>query len=432
MTAEVVVLNRMAVALAADSAVTIGDSKIYNTVNKLFTLSKHHPVGIMIFGNAQYMGIPWETVIKLYREGLGRKKFGTLQAYTRNFLRFLAREFRVSGDVERQRIVQIWWAYFRELSDRIRSVLLDRAKKSTLDQADVNRLVLAVIQGHVAALRARETLPQYRNIRPRSIWKRFRHEFDGVTASAFAGRHLTAVSVKNLQQYAGLILVKSEFSLSTSGLVFAGFGDDDLFPSICPVVCSGKLLGRLKVREDPRQTVTANADADAFIGAFAQKEMVYRFMEGIDPEYSDYLRAGIGTLMGSLSDRLIAKSHGSAAQRARRAAQARRVVNKMVDDFEKRASNARHDYFVRPILNIVGALPKDELAELAWSLVNITSLKRKISMDAETVGGPIDVAVISKGDGFIWIRRKHYFKPELNPSFLQKYLELDSKRRRNE
>ncbi len=36
----------------------------------------------------------------------------------------------------------------------------------------------------------------------------------------------------------------------------------------------------------------------------------------------------------------------------------------------------------------------------------------------ESVGGPIDVAVISKADGFIWIKRKHYFDPALNPRFL--------------
>lgn len=38
-----------------------------------------------------------------------------------------------------------------------------------------------------------------------------------------------------------------------------------------------------------------------------------------------------------------------------------------------------------------------------------------------TVGGPIDVAIISKGDGFIWIKRKHYFKKELNPQFFEGY-----------
>ena len=75
MTAEVAILNRSAVALAADSAVTISSqssAKVYNTVNKLFTLSKFHPVGIMIYGNADYMSVPWETIIKLYRENLDR------------------------------------------------------------------------------------------------------------------------------------------------------------------------------------------------------------------------------------------------------------------------------------------------------------------------------------------------------------------------
>jgi len=66
-------------------------------------------------------------------------------------------------------------------------------------------------------------------------------------------------------------------------------------------------------------------------------------------------------------------------------------------------------------------LPKDELALMAESLVNLTCLRRKFTTDRETVGGPIDVAVISKGDGFVWIKRKHYFKQELNPQFFANY-----------
>ena len=68
-------------------------------------------------------------------------------------------------------------------------------------------------------------------------------------------------------------------------------------------------------------------------------------------------------------------------------------------------------------MGAIGILPKDELAATAEALVNITTVKRKISMEPETVGGPIDVAVISKKDGFIWIKRKHYFKPEYNYDF---------------
>jgi hypothetical protein len=50
MTAEIAIINKNAVALAADSAVTLRDPqspKIYNTANKVFMLSKFHPVGIM-------------------------------------------------------------------------------------------------------------------------------------------------------------------------------------------------------------------------------------------------------------------------------------------------------------------------------------------------------------------------------------------------
>ena len=59
MTAEVAILNKIAVALAADSAITLGGQKIYNSGNKLFALSKYQPVGIMVFGNAEFMMCTW-------------------------------------------------------------------------------------------------------------------------------------------------------------------------------------------------------------------------------------------------------------------------------------------------------------------------------------------------------------------------------------
>ena len=72
----------------------------------------------------------------------------------------------------------------------------------------------------------------------------------------------------------------------------------------------------------------------------------------------------------------------------------------------------------KPITIVVESLPKEGLAEMAEALVSLTSLKRRVSLDgslaAETVGGPIDVAVISKGDGLVWIKRKQYFSPNLN------------------
>lgn len=63
----------------------------------------------------------------------------------------------------------------------------------------------------------------------------------------------------------------------------------------------------------------------------------------------------------------------------------------------------------------------DEIAKLAESFINLTNLKKKMTSSMEDVGGPIDVAIISKDEGFIWIKQKHYFDENLNPHFFRKY-----------
>ena len=104
MTAEIAVLNRNAVALAADSAVTLQlpeGPKIYHA-NKLFTLSKYRPVGIMIYGAADFMDVPWDTIIKRYRAHLGTRGFRQVQDYATDFLSFIEKR-RSFFPEERQR-----------------------------------------------------------------------------------------------------------------------------------------------------------------------------------------------------------------------------------------------------------------------------------------------------------------------------------------
>ena len=55
-----------------------------------------------------------------------------------------------------------------------------------------------------------------------------------------------------------------------------------------------------------------------------------------------------------------------------------------------------------------------ELASMAESLVSITNLQRHFTSSEETVGGPVDVAVITKYEGFVWVKRKQWFNQDLN------------------
>jgi hypothetical protein len=94
-------------------------------------------------------------------------------------------------------------------------------------------------------------------------------------------------------------------------------------------------------------------------------------------------------------------------------------------DRAKTGFNARLKEFIwkehsTPFRRAVGFLPVDDLAELAESIVSIESLKERVTRQSQSVSGPIDVAVITKGDGFIWIKRKHYFDPNLNLRYVSK------------
>ena len=92
MTAVIAILNKSGLVMAADSAVTVNgfnSKKIYNTANKIFTLSKFHPVGIMIYSSSNFMTTPWETIIKLYRKKIGSNAFDSLNDYKNDFIKFL-------------------------------------------------------------------------------------------------------------------------------------------------------------------------------------------------------------------------------------------------------------------------------------------------------------------------------------------------------
>ena len=61
-----------------------------------------------------------------------------------------------------------------------------------------------------------------------------------------------------------------------------------------------------------------------------------------------------------------------------------------------------------------GAMPIQDAIDLAEFLVDVTIKFVRFCPGSETVGGPIEVAAISKHEGFKWIKRKHYYSGALN------------------
>lgn len=61
------------------------------------------------------------------------------------------------------------------------------------------------------------------------------------------------------------------------------------------------------------------------------------------------------------------------------------------------------------------AMPVQDAIGLADFLVETTKRYVRFLPGADTVGGDTDICVVTKHEGFKWVRRKHYFDAKINP-----------------
>jgi len=64
---------------------------------------------------------------------------------------------------------------------------------------------------------------------------------------------------------------------------------------------------------------------------------------------------------------------------------------------------------------VFAPMPIQDAIDLAEFLVHTAITFSRFTPGPQAVGGPIEIAAITKHEGFKWIRRKHYYSREFNP-----------------
>ena len=418
-------MNRQGVALAADSAVTVTGRrgpKIFTSADKIFALSKYEPVATMVYGAASLMQVPWETIVKVYRHQLGDKSFPTLRAYADDFMKFLVRtDNLLFGDAQKHTFA---FNQAQQFFEHITDVMIGAVQEATdaaggsLTLRQSRRAALKVISDHHKAWSARADRPGITDEIKTKLASEYAADFEEAKEAVFEEFKVPPGASRQLNELALLVNVKQRMH-GEAGIVFAGFGQDEIFPQLVAYELDGVLLDSLVVGyEGSRLSITP--DDAAIVHGFAQSDMIGLFMEGVTDDYEDFVEAYVETVIAEYGEAII-----SALPPAAGSDEVRRALDGMqqglIGNLRKDFSRRRHTDYVTPVLDVVASLPKDELGSMAESLVTLTSLKRRISMEHETVGGPVDVAVITKGDGLIWTQRKHYFDPALNQHYFANY-----------
>lgn len=286
MTAEVAILNKTAVALAADSAVTISagskEEKIFDSADKLFELSNSNAIGIMIFNGMNFMEIPLPSLVRQFRDG--STSFAKVETAASAFLDFLNKVGLNSPDkIKDRNIVSV----VKPIISRIAS----RFIKKYQEQAFAPK----------AEVLSREAIEEILS-KAISLYERI---ISMASDASFIGKPKTIVSQKTEDLIRGIIaeelpysndvqrqrileigklaLRKGPLSLGRTGIVIAGFGSDETFPTLVSFEIDGMVCDRLKYV----RTNLVSIDHDgpkALVLPFAQIEIAERFLYGLDED----------------------------------------------------------------------------------------------------------------------------------------------------
>lgn len=412
MTAIVAVLNKHGAAIAADSAVTMGNThKVVNSANKIFTLSKYHPVAVMTYSNAAFMGVPWDIIIKEYRKELGEKAFPFLKDYVDDFIRFLHfRHFFCDEKTQRMFLALQLDSFVNICRNEIFH------EKGTKPEEQTSDVLVEKLQNCMASNKKSLKCPEFDG-----------YEYDAFKKIAFAEvedyAKLKELEIQEIscESFFYYLSARLNTSLDT-GLVFVGYGESEIYPSLFPINVLLGIDNHLRYFVDENNiAIISEHGPSAVICPFAQVDVTQTIIRGINPSFQDIIYNVIEESIKSFSKAITNKLDTDPSTATVSSAIKGLDINSVIRDITHQINREMRDTYTAPLLNTVVSLDKEDMANMAESFISLTSLVRRMQPGEETVGAPVDVAVISKGDGFVWINRKHYFRPELNAPFFNNY-----------
>ena len=390
MTAIVGILNKRAACIAADSAVTFNNGyKIHNSANKIFSLGEKHPVGIMVYGNSCFIKTPWEIIIKMYGNYIENDQKERLESYAQDFIHFLYQNhfFMDAQNIDSSLQNFLW---------HIHECIKDKAKSA-------KKTLVEIYESYNNVFKKENKCEEIANLSFDDFLKLTSNTIDIIKSEIAILEECNIEGNSLIERTFYEIIKAKDYTFQCSGIVFVGYGKSDIYPKLMSYKISFPIKHKLRYFCD-NQTAINNHGNDASIMPFAQTDVIETIISGIDQsllqEFLTYSKETLEQMHRSIISELLIENDNVPPNIEKF------NIGKFLTELSNRITAHLKNTQVIPLLQSIGALEKSELAEVAESLIALTSVKRKITFYTESVGGPIDVAIISKHEGFQWIKRK--------------------------
>ena len=423
MTAQVALLNGLGVALASDSAVTYG-GKVLNSSEKIFELHLPHKVAVLTSGRADFMGIPWEVVLSAWSQTLDRP-FVTIADYRESLFKFVRTILPDDGsltDAEKAYLRSSYWGptgAFEATGTVLNDVLLPfyQSILSSEDLADFmsDEEWTPEFRGEMTSLLTKDVIDEVR-IRLEGFAQSRADLFEPVPglkeslARVWVDKYWSEYSrspfddfstwpeVPGLDEWVNNLwsryIVNADY-IGETGLHFLGYGSEDLFPSGAGVFFHGVVNGVLLKRFEG----VAPSIPDPRHFFFGQSDAIRNITSGDD---NLLINTAVQTSKRTLTDiyERIAEVEADGIESTKEYIMQSLERESMADEMRRAGDEERR----KPFNRAIEMAPILDLAEFAAQLVGVQAASAAMTQENPSVGGPVDVAVITHRAGFQWIR----------------------------
>jgi hypothetical protein len=391
MTCEALCMNRLGLAIAVDSAVSLGPTgRSYPSAEKLFALQHGAPVAIAVYGSASLAGVPWSLILQTFLAELGDRRFPTLEGYQQALVAFcesshplFSRQQEADGFT--QTVSAVWRYHLRQVFQRHG----EDTRRWATEAWDAVREVLREMEAGWAAGPTEGLQPAFGE----AVLEAFAPQVEELRTYWFDGQPLPDDVWAGLRASIGQLYARDATPLEqATGIVFLGYGEAEYYPRFLELGVGARILERLRWQPIDACAIDVH-DRTALVHVFAQPDMGDAFILGIPRRMRQPLRERVE----------------AAAQAVLTKAQVPEAVLATLDVREEVAAAADgffqqlHEEFRAPVMEAVAALPPRELAGLSRTLVSLAAFRSQLSVDDNgSVGGEIRVAVLTKHGGVQW------------------------------
>ena len=201
-------------------------------------------------------------------------------------------------------------------------------------------------------------------------------------------------------------------------LIFAGYAKGTDRPSILRVTITGCYLGRISAEYDREVTVTD--ERHGYILSYGDTGIIDSLKNGIGQNYTNQVHNLLDEKMACLLKKVYGKIDANKGDE--RWENLRKCMDdigaaKLIEDYDRSVLGIRKEREDVLWTNSIASYNLTQMASLAENLVYVTELHKKLLTQPETVGGLIDLAIITREDGFQWLNRKSWYQPSVGGQY---------------